>query len=102
MTKHNSKFLTNLNFPPKRKSLFFKKRVPYPHCMGAARTQILDSMDTNTLRDTQIILKKNFFLNFSDLDAYIPHLFSNLEINLIFIVFWGLVRVRVRLETLKK
>ena len=42
-------------------------RVPYPHCTGAARTQIVDSMDTNTLRDTQKILKKIFFLNFSDL-----------------------------------
>ena len=35
-------------------------RVPYLHCTGAARTQILDFMDTNTLRDTQIILKKSF------------------------------------------
>ena len=42
-------------------------RVPYSHCTGAARTQIVDSMDTNTLRDTQKILKKIFFLNFSDL-----------------------------------
>ena len=40
--------------------------VPYPHCTGAARTQIVDFMDTNTLRDTQKILKKNFFLNFSE------------------------------------
>ena len=50
-------------------------RVPYPHCTGAARTQILDSMDTNTLRDTQKILKKIFFLNFSDLHAYIYLIF---------------------------
>ena len=86
-----------------QKTRTVRVRVPYPHCTGAARTQILDSMDTNTLRDTQKILKKIFFLNFSDLHCiYIPHLFSNLEIKLIFIVFWVLVRVRVRLETLKK
>ena len=51
-----------------QKTRTVRVRVPYPHCTGAARTQILDSMDTNTLRDTQKILKKKFFfLNFSDL-----------------------------------
>ena len=44
-----------------QKTRTVRVRVPYPHCMGAARTQILDSMDTNTLRDTQKIKKKNFF-----------------------------------------
>lgn len=83
-----------------QKTRTVRVRVPYPHCAGAARTQIVDSMDTNTLRDTQKIQKKIFFLNFSDL--HLPHLFSNLEIKLIFIVFSVLVRVRVRLETLKK
>ena len=38
-------------------------RVPYPHCTGAARTQILDSMDTNTLWDTQKIQKKKIFFS---------------------------------------
>ena len=53
-----------------QKTRIVQVRVPYPHCTGAARTQIVDSMDTNTLRDTQKILKKFFFLNFSDLHAY--------------------------------
>ena len=58
-----------------QKTRTVRVRVPYPHCTGAARTQIVDSMDTNTLRDTQKILKKNFFLNFSDLHAYIYLIF---------------------------
>ena len=49
-----------------QKTRTVRVRVPYPHCTGAARTQIVDSMDTNTLRDTQKIQKKIFFLNFSD------------------------------------
>ena len=47
-----------------QKTRTVRVRVPYPHCTGAARTQIVDSMDTNTLRDTQKILKKNFFSKF--------------------------------------
>ena len=58
-----------------QKTRTVRVRVPYPHCTGAARTQIVDSMDTNTLRDTQKILKKIFFLNFSDLHAYIYLIF---------------------------
>ena len=86
-----------------QKTRTVRVRVPYPHCTGAARTQIVDSMDTNTLRDTQKILKKIFFSKFFWLTCiYIPHLFSNLEIKLIFIVFWVLVWVWVHLETLKK
>ena len=47
-----------------QKTRTVRVRVPYLHCTGAARTQIVDSMDTNTLRDTQKILKKNFFSKF--------------------------------------
>ena len=31
-----------------QKTRTVRVRVPYPHCTGAARTQILDSMDTNS------------------------------------------------------
>ena len=58
-----------------QKTRTVRVRVPYPHCAGAARTQILDSMDTNTLRDTQKIQKKIFFSKFSDLHAYIYLIF---------------------------
>ena len=47
-----------------QKTRTVRVRVPYPHCTGAARTQIVDSMDTNTHRDTQKILKKIFFSKF--------------------------------------
>ena len=52
--------------------------LPYPHCTGAARTQILDSMDTNPLRDTRKILKKNFskfpvIFNMKKSSKYKPH-----------------------------
>ena len=86
-------------------------RVPYLHCKGAACTQILHSMDTNTLRDTQKILKNifsNFFwltviFNVKKSSKYRPHAYIYLipfkfEIKLIFIVFQVLMRVRVHLE----
>ena len=47
-----------------QKTRTVRVRVPYPHCTGAARTQILDSMGTNTLRNTQKIIKNFFFKNF--------------------------------------
>ena len=72
--------------------------VPYMQGTGAACTQISDFMSTNPLRDTQIwpFLKKKSAnlhpINYIKNDYYI----------MIFHVhFWVVVRVRVRLETLK-